>query len=251
MIKEVIVNADDFGLNSSVNKAIVESFNKGLINSTTIMANMPGFEEAVEMGHKNKIIPKIGIHLSLSSGNPLTSTTPGSYLFYNGNNFDLKKFKKGLFLLSGKGKEAVYNELAAQIEKVRRAGIPITHLDTHHHIDEVWPVTQILLRLLKSYGIPSMRILDNLNRSSDFYKEGYRRIVNGYIKLKLANFTDYFGNSPEAYYRLRKIKAKYEMKRIEIMVHPDYNNEGILIDRIHNEEVVFDYPDDIKKILNI
>ena len=43
-----IINADDFGLSSSVNK-IVESFNNGLINSTTLMANMPGFEEAVEL----------------------------------------------------------------------------------------------------------------------------------------------------------------------------------------------------------
>ena len=55
MKNKIIINADDFGLNSSVNKAIVESFNNGLINSTTLMANMPGFEEAVEMAHKSKI----------------------------------------------------------------------------------------------------------------------------------------------------------------------------------------------------
>jgi len=251
MVKEVIINADDFGLNSSVNRAIVESFNRGLINSTTIMANMPGFDEAVELGHANGIISKIGIHLTLSEGEPMTSTFPGSFLFNNRNYLNLKKFKRDLFLLTGEGKEAVFKELSAQIEKVRKAGIPVTHIDTHHHIDEVWTITQILLRLLKTYGIPSMRILDNLNRSTEFYKKGYRRLVNSYIKHKMANFTDYFGNCPEAFYKIRNSESVYKMGSLEIMVHPDYNSEGILIDRIQNEEVIFEYPDDIKRSLKI
>jgi hypothetical protein len=42
----VIINADDFGMNSSVNRAILSSVEQGLVTSTSIMANMPGFEEA-------------------------------------------------------------------------------------------------------------------------------------------------------------------------------------------------------------
>ena len=45
----IYINADDFGLGTSVNKAIVECFNSGIINSTTLMANMPGFDEAIEL----------------------------------------------------------------------------------------------------------------------------------------------------------------------------------------------------------
>ena len=45
----LFVNADDFGLSHEVNMAIVEAFKKGLINNTTIMVNMPGFEEAVRL----------------------------------------------------------------------------------------------------------------------------------------------------------------------------------------------------------
>jgi chitin disaccharide deacetylase len=47
LIKEILINADDFALKSSVNNAIVELFNKRLINSTTLMTNMHGFDEAV------------------------------------------------------------------------------------------------------------------------------------------------------------------------------------------------------------
>ena len=45
----LIINADDFGKNQNVNKAITECFNKGLINQTTVMVNMPGIYEAVEL----------------------------------------------------------------------------------------------------------------------------------------------------------------------------------------------------------
>jgi len=251
MIKKIIINADDFGYKSSVNKAIVESFNNELINSTTLMANMPGFDEAVDLAHKNNILTNTGIHLTLTEGYPLTAEIRNTDLFYHENNSDLKRHKKNLFFLTKDEKESIFKEFAAQIEKVKNAGIQITHIDTHHHIDEVWTIIQILLALLKKYEIPSMRILNNLNRSTKFYKSGYRRLVNEYLKLHKANFSDFLGNQPEAILRLKNDRSFCENRKLEIMVHPDFNNEGILIDRINNQEVVFDYPEDLKGILNL
>jgi hypothetical protein len=246
---KIIVNADDFGLSSSVNKAIVDSFNTGLINSTTILAGMPGFEEAVELAHENHFFNKTGIHLSLSCGHPLTEDIVNKDLFYIGDDSGVKKFKRKLFLLSKEDQRITYNELATQIEYVRQAGIPITHVDTHHHIGDMWSVTQILLDLLKAYKIPSMRILNNLSQSSVFYKTGYRSIVNQYIKLHKANFSDYFGNLPESVSKLRSCGPKCKNRKIEIMVHPDYNNDGIIVDRLGYDEIVLNYPEDIKVML--
>ncbi len=251
MVKNIIVNADDFGLKSSVNKAIIESFNNGIINSTTLMANMPGFDEAVELAHKNNIITKTGIHLNLSEGYPLTSNILNTNQFNTANRSDHKVYIKTLFFLTKKEKKLIFDEFAAQIEKVRNAGIIITHIDTHHHTDDVWSITQIILTLLKTYNIPSMRILNNLNRSTRFYKSGYRRIINGLIRLNNANFSDYFGNQLEAISLLRNGRSLSEHKKLEIMVHPDYNSEGIIIDRIQNQEIIFDYPEELKRILNI
>ena len=45
----VIINADDFGASGIRNKAIVDSFSKGFISSTTIMANMLNFDGACEL----------------------------------------------------------------------------------------------------------------------------------------------------------------------------------------------------------
>jgi hypothetical protein len=96
-----------------------------------------------------------------------------------------------------------------------------------------------------------MRILNNLNQATKYYKIGYRKIINGFIKYKRANFSDFLGNQTEAVSFLRENGSLGENKKLEIMVHPDYNDKGILIDRINKQEDIFDYPEDIKAILNL
>jgi chitin disaccharide deacetylase len=248
-MKRVTINADDFGLKSSVNKAIAECFKSGVITSTTLMANMPGFDEAVEMAHKYNFADKTGIHLVLTEGTPLTTGILDTNLFYNEFNTDLKKHKKRLFLLSSNDKKLIFNEFSSQIEKVRNAGIEITHIDTHHHIDEVWSVTNIILGLLKKYDISSMRILDNLNHSTRLHKIAYRKIVNSYIRLRGSNYSDFMGNQIEALSEIRNDRSFMKNGKLEIMVHPDYNKSGMIVDRIKSKEYSFDYNDDLKNLL--
>ena len=53
---KIIINADDFGYNATVNRAIIKSFQRGLISSSSLMANMPGFEDAIGLvrEHRNE-----------------------------------------------------------------------------------------------------------------------------------------------------------------------------------------------------
>ena len=70
--RKIIINADDFGMSAEANKAIVEAFEKNVISSTTLMANMSGFNEACELAHRHRLLGKIGVHLNLTSGYPLS-----------------------------------------------------------------------------------------------------------------------------------------------------------------------------------
>ena len=249
--RKIIINADDFGFNTSVNKAIVESFNNGFINSTTLMANMPGFEEAINLAHCKHFTDKIGIHLNLDAGHLLTSNLLDTNLFDKENHINFRNNKRmNLFLISKVEKNLIYKEFAAQIGLVKKAGIKITHIDTHHHIHEIWPVTRIVLRLLKEHNISSMRILNNLNLSNSYYKLGYRILVNKYINKNKANFSDFLGNQLDVISYIRKDPSFFEGKKLEIMVHPDYNTEGVIIDKLQNREIPFNYPDDIKILTN-
>ena len=60
MIKRLIVNADDFALTSDISRAIIESFQNGVVTSTTILANCDAklLEEAIELSKQN---PDLGI----------------------------------------------------------------------------------------------------------------------------------------------------------------------------------------------
>jgi hypothetical protein len=240
-LAKIIINADDFGLKSSVNGAISELFNRGLINSTTIMANMPFFDEAVELAFRNKFNNNIGIHLNIDEGNHLTNELHSTNLFDENNNFRLKRNNKTLFFLTKREKGLIFNEFESQIGKVRKAGIQITHIDTHHHVHEIWPLTRIIIALLKKYNIQSMRILNTLNKSTKFYKHGYRVMVNRFIKMYGRNFTDLFGNQLEVLSYIKNNPSAPQLMRIEVMVHPDYNAEGRIFDNIQDKEYDFDY----------
>jgi predicted glycoside hydrolase/deacetylase ChbG (UPF0249 family) len=227
-MKNVIVNADDYGARSSINKAVVDLFDAGILNSATLMANMPGFDEAVELAHKHKITNKIGAHLVLTEGDPLTPEIKSIPCL-----FDMKQPRglliKKLFILNKNQQKMIFNEYSAQIEKIKKSGIPISHFDTHEHMHEMWGVMQVIIELRKIYQIPSIRILNNLNVTQS-YKYFYRRGVNSYLKVRKINFSDYFGSQEDFVAALENTPAFINNKTMEVMVHPNYNNEGKLID---------------------
>ena len=89
-MKKVIINADDFGYSTAVNLGIINSFKKGVLTSATLMANMPGCDEAIELAKEN---PSFGVggHLVLTCGAPLYERT--TLVKEDGNFFGLKEYK--------------------------------------------------------------------------------------------------------------------------------------------------------------
>ena len=71
-MNRLIINADDFGIHTEVNHAVINAHKKGILTSTSLLASGPAFEEAVELA---KGCPKlgIGIHLCLVGGLPVVS----------------------------------------------------------------------------------------------------------------------------------------------------------------------------------
>jgi len=79
-MKKVIVNADDFGLTQGVNEGIVKAYQEGILTSATLMANMPGFDQAVELAGTHPELG-VGLHLNILRGHPLSpAQTVGSLL---------------------------------------------------------------------------------------------------------------------------------------------------------------------------
>jgi chitin disaccharide deacetylase len=157
MERRLIINADDFGFCESVNKGIVEAHTKGVLTSTTIMANMPATEQAADLA-KNLPSLGVGVHLNLTAGKPLCQQASVKLILDSQGHFVLSPGKLALAsLITGKVRTAIETELASQIQWLIDKGIKPTHLDSHKHIHAFPTIFPIVCRLAKRFSIPAIR----------------------------------------------------------------------------------------------
>ena len=69
---QFIINGDDFGLSEEVNRAVADCFALGLIDRTTLLVNMPLSEAARELAASRGFLGRVGLHINLVEGRPLT-----------------------------------------------------------------------------------------------------------------------------------------------------------------------------------
>ena len=237
----LIINADDFGLNEQINRAIILSFKKGLCSSTTLMPNMPGFEEACQLSHENKLINHIGIHLVLRDGYPLTETIKHFPRFCDKEGRLCLSQARPTLNLETSEKEILAEEIRAQVKRCRDYGIPITHLDSHHGIHNQWGIATVLIPIIHEQEIPYIRISRNCGSNLGFLKRLYKYIFNRKLRLKNLTRTKYYG-SIENYIHLRRhMRVVETIKSFEVMIHPIFSDKQLLIDATNNkplEEVI-------------
>jgi hopanoid biosynthesis associated protein HpnK len=165
-MKQLILNADDFGMTRGVNEGIIRAYRDGVLTSTTLMANGPEFDDAVGLA---KLNPELGVgcHLVLVGGPAIAPREKiPSLADSNGN---LPESLAGLVGRLSSGlirRQAIERELRAQIEKIRSAGIEPTHLDTHKHTHAHPKVMEAIGRVAKELGITRIRKpMENLRDS--------------------------------------------------------------------------------------
>jgi len=158
MPARLILNADDFGLTHGINRAIAELNTAGALTSATLMACGPAFGDAVEVARAHPTLG-VGCHIVLTDGIPVSP--PESVPTLMGH--DRRSFRNRLTrflqaLITGRiSSEDIVRESLAQIEKLQRAGIRITHLDTHKHTHLFPTVSRALLEVADRTGICAIR----------------------------------------------------------------------------------------------
>jgi predicted glycoside hydrolase/deacetylase ChbG (UPF0249 family) len=157
MSAKLIINADDFGLCEGVNRAVFEAATSGVLTSTTIMANMPASDEAIELAKKTPTLG-VGIHLNVVEGKPVSSDSTVELLLDDGGEFKHSAYKLAFKILTNKKiLKAAEIELAAQISSIIDRGIKPTHLDSHKHFHCLSPVYRIVCSLAADFGIGAIR----------------------------------------------------------------------------------------------
>jgi chitin disaccharide deacetylase len=149
----LIIHGDDLGVAHSVNRATFEALSSGAASSASIMVPCPWFTEVVELARANPDAD-LGIHLTLTSEwknykwPPLTGQVaglvdPAGYMWA-----DVPSVTRNA------KPEDVEKEIRLQIDRVLKAGIRPTHIDSHMGTLFNPAFFEIYTRVAREYGLP-------------------------------------------------------------------------------------------------
>ena len=157
-MKELIVNADDFGLSSGANRAIIKAWQEGVLTSASLMVGGNSFDEAVALALGNSRL-QVGLHLTLVQGRAVVKHEGVPSITDPQGNFTNDPVLAGLryFFLKTLHRQ-LYREIEGQIVKFKDTGLPLTHIDGHLNIHMHPVVFDILMDLMPKYGINSFRL---------------------------------------------------------------------------------------------
>lgn len=152
----LIIHADDLGMARSVNRATFEALEKGWVTSASILVPCPWFPEVATWA-KAHPDADLGIHLALNSEwtgfrwGPVSPVDKVQSLLDDQGYFPLLENQ-----VAPKAKlSEVELELRAQIERARKAGIRLSHFDTHMTTLTTSPqLFQLYKKIGKEYGLP-------------------------------------------------------------------------------------------------
>jgi hopanoid biosynthesis associated protein HpnK len=154
-VRRLIINADDFGLTSGVNRAITEANRSGVLTSATMMANARAFDEAATLA-KGQPALRTGCHVVLIDGEPVSSSLAS--LINGSGRFrtSLKEFALAAVRRRLSGEE-IQREAEAQIRKIQSLGLSVTHIDSHKHTHMFPQVLRPVLRAARDCGVRAVR----------------------------------------------------------------------------------------------
>ena len=230
MPKKLIINADDFGFSDGVNKAVEEGFKNGVILSASLMATGDNFDEAVSIAEKNPALG-VGVHLNIYRGTPLSDKEEIKTLVGENGKFLGKISKITARLLLGKISSAeVEREWRAQIEKIIRAGIRPSHIDSDKHL-HLWPsLFKAAAKLAGEYDIGFIRLVREpfsfnpiviaLNLLS-----GYNARVASKYGLKTTDCTLGISKRPTSTDALLSALGGAKAESVEFICHPSVEAE--------------------------
>jgi len=236
--RNLIVNADDFNSDEERNRGILEAGEKGIVTSVSVIANLPFNAESVAK-LKTVFGPRIGVHLNLTKGAPITRQTTS--LVDESGHFFKKKNAWSRALLHQYNLKAVEEEFAAQISRLQELGITPDHLDGNNHLHIFPSIAEIVARLARDFGIRKIRLpLEKFQNPWHYFQpKAFKKYFFGFLAKRAHLVFKSFGLLfPEHFAgiqfprvgeseSLRNFFRNLPPGTTELMCHPGYRNVSL------------------------
>ena len=153
--RQLIVNADDFGLSEGVNRGIARAHEHGIVTSASLMVRQPGAADAAAYAKSHPRL-SVGLHLDL-----------GEWVYRGGQWVVLYE------VVPPDDATAVAVEVGRQLEAfVRLLGRPPTHVDSHQHAHRGEPLLSAAAALAARLGVSLRHFSPDVAYCGDFYGQG-------------------------------------------------------------------------------
>ncbi len=177
-MKQLIVNADDFGISPGVNRGIVQAHRQGIVTSASLMANLPGAAEAVELAISAPGL-ELGLHVNLTAGRPVSPPHLVPALLGPDGRFLSPPRLLWRLSVGIVPAEQLEQEMVAQVERALDLGARIAHLDSHHHVHIHPRVRPAMLAVARRFGIRAVRCPDRPTSASSSLLDYLRQSATG------------------------------------------------------------------------
>lgn len=157
-MRTLTVTADDFGVSEDVNAAVLEAHRDGIVTAASLMVTGAACGEAVALARANPGL-SVGLHLVLVDGRSALPAREIPHLVMPDRSFEKSPLRAGLrYQFSSAARSELRREVRAQLERFRRTGLALSHVDGHHHLHLHPVVLAILADLAPEFAIPEIRL---------------------------------------------------------------------------------------------
>lgn len=153
----LVTVADDLGKSSSVNHAITEAHDKGIVTAASLMAGGEAFEEAVEIALKRSQL-SVGLHVTLCDGRAVLWPSHIPDLVDPDGCFEKRPASAWLRYTKPGLLPQIEIEIKAQFDRLEKSGIHPTHVDSHHHLHMNPLIFEVLCRQASERGVRWIRL---------------------------------------------------------------------------------------------
>ncbi len=156
--RRLIVNADDFGRSTSINRAVVRAHREGILTTASLMTNEPAFAEAAALAHENPSLG-VGLHLTLVCGHSALPPERIPGLVNTDWEFDANPVLVGSrYFFCRELREQLRAEIHEQFKRFADTGLALDHVNGHLHLHLHPTVFRVLMEGATKLRIERLRL---------------------------------------------------------------------------------------------
>lgn len=154
----LIINADDFGRSPDVVAAVSRAHDEGVLTSASLMVTGDAAQVAAAAARERPRLG-VGLHLVMVRGRPASVPSAIPHLVDSEGRLPQRVTWAALrYAFSSAARRELARELRAQFERFRDTGLPLTHVDSHHHLHLHPTIFPLVLSLAHEFGAKAIRI---------------------------------------------------------------------------------------------